>query len=200
MRSFGFVTSYRHAALLLELASTHLKSWLDLSCIKITKSSELDGRWKILFQLVSALQYMHGQAILHPDIKTNNILVFECSNQPPVFKLADLGLAQSMHLDLIAVAANAVYTPHLRPPEVLLAGSEVVKIEGSSDTFALGCCVYNIFRTSTTGSLLFPRKELVELMLSAQQCNGAVAAYKFFKQYRDARLDGATRSLDVLPG
>ena len=49
MKSFGFVTSSRHAALLLELASTDVASWLELPCNKSTDSSILEGGWKALF-------------------------------------------------------------------------------------------------------------------------------------------------------
>jgi serine/threonine protein kinase len=193
VRSFGFAASSRHAALLLELAQTDLASWLELPCNKLVGRSMLQGRWRFLFQLVSALEYIHSHKTLHLDIKINNVLVFETSTGQNVLKFADFGLSQALLGDSLDVAANAAFTSHFRPPELLIAGSSRVKVSFSSDTYALGCCVYDIFRNSAASPLLFPSRSLVELMLLEKQRGGAPAAYSTFVKYRDERLDGISR-------
>ena len=52
--------------------------------------------FKIAYQIVAAVEYLHDKGIIHADLKTNNILLFspeveECVN----VKLADYGLSQS---------------------------------------------------------------------------------------------------------
>ena len=51
--------------------------------------------FKVIFQIISAVDYLHCQGVIHTDLKTDNIMVFstdpnECIN----VKLADYGISQ----------------------------------------------------------------------------------------------------------
>jgi len=199
LRSFGFVTTPSHAGLLLELACSDLASWLSLPAnrLKASQTESLLGRWHMLSQLVYAVDYMHKKKVLHLDIKTNNFLVFSNLSMNPSkpqsrttwVKVADFGLSQVLVNDSIAVHGNAVFASNFRAPELLLAGSSTVRVSYPCDIYALGCCVYDIFRCEHAGPLLFPytlSKHLVEV----SSVRGQAAAFASLARYRDERLNG----------
>ena len=70
----------------------------------------------IMFQLFSALYYIHGNRILHRDMKSSNILV----TKNGVLKLADFGLARALLKGPSQRYTNRVVTLWYRPPELLL--------------------------------------------------------------------------------
>lgn len=70
----------------------------------------------IMYQLFSALFYIHGNRILHRDMKSSNILVTKLG----VLKLADFGLARALCKGPCQRYTNRVVTLWYRPPELLL--------------------------------------------------------------------------------
>ena len=70
----------------------------------------------IMHQLFSALFYIHGNRILHRDMKSSNILV----TKNGVLKLADFGLARALCKGPSQRYTNRVVTLWYRPPELLL--------------------------------------------------------------------------------
>ena len=70
----------------------------------------------IMQQLFNALFYIHGNRILHRDMKSSNILITKSG----VLKLADFGLARAMSTRQPQRYTNRVVTLWYRPPEVLL--------------------------------------------------------------------------------
>lgn len=49
-------------------------------------------RRQLIFQMLQALQHLHGLLICHGDIKSDNILIGEC--RPATFYLSDFSLAR----------------------------------------------------------------------------------------------------------
>jgi len=84
-------------------------------------------------QLLGALAFLHGQGILHADVKTEN--VFVASADPPVFKLGDFGLSRRIK-DLRA--GETAGSPAFMPPEVIRGEP----IDERSDLYALGIVLY----------------------------------------------------------
>lgn len=75
----------------------------------------------LMHQMLSGLQYLHGQGILHRDIKGSNILL----NNRGELKLADFGLARTFSSgDRQLQFTNRVITLWYRPPELLLGATK----------------------------------------------------------------------------
>ena len=68
----------------------------------------------ILYQIVSAVDHMHGKWFLHRDLKTSNILI----NKSGKVALCDFGLARKYQIPYKALT-QMVITLWYRPPELL---------------------------------------------------------------------------------
>ena len=107
----------------------------------------------IVWQSLKALKYMHSAKLLHRDMKPSNLLL----NSDCLMKVADFGLARSMHdlegglADDGAQAAMTDYvaTRWYRAPEILL-GSTVYGF--GVDMWGLGC----ILGETLLGKPMFP--------------------------------------------
>ncbi len=84
-------------------------------------------------QLLQALGFLHGQEILHGDVKTENILI--ASLERPVFKLGDFGLARRTKDAALGLLGAS---PAFMAPE-LIRGSIA---DERSDLYALGITLY----------------------------------------------------------
>ncbi len=101
----------------------------------------------IALQVCEGLEYLHGQGIIHHDIKPENILV----TADKTVKLIDFGLARRKgDVDLLAEDFQAPKgTPYYISPEEL----EGDRDETRSDLFSLGVVLYEML----TGELPFER-------------------------------------------
>ena len=196
VQSYGLASAGLHVALLMELAQTDLASWLALPDNKLVDSEEwkLIHRWRLLFQLVSALQYMHHSNVLHLDLKPDNMLVFEDpgarapQSRSACVKLADFGLSQATTNTTLLVVGADTYTANFRAPELVFAERSRTRISSLSDVFALGCCAYDLFRSADAGPLLFPDDSLFERMLVVKEQQGEKAALDTLARARDERI------------
>lgn len=89
---------------------------------------------KYIFQVLEGLKYLHGEGIIHRDIKGDNVLLTKKSE----IKLADFGVAGSLD-DL--EAQDIAGTPYWMAPEIIsLNGAQY-----SSDIWSVGCMVIELF-------------------------------------------------------
>ncbi|KAL0484286.1 mitogen-activated protein kinase [Acrasis kona] len=87
----------------------------------------------LMFQILSAISYVHRADILHRDLKPENILV----NTSCEVKICDFGLARGMNFDQDAtMSTNYVQTRWYRAPELLLNNHTVSK---AIDIWSIGC-------------------------------------------------------------
>ena len=104
-------------------------------------------------QILSGLQYLHSQNIVHRDLKLANILL----DDEGVVKIADFGLARVLPADEHAHQTNRVITRWYRPPELLLGATHY---NASVDCWSLGC----IFAELVSGYPLFPGETEVHVL------------------------------------
>lgn len=85
-------------------------------------------------QVLTGLAYLHGQGVIHRDVKMGNLLVDEKGE----LKLADFGL--SVLFEERAEVGNeaAVGTPNYLPPEFVQRN----KVSFANDIWAVGCFAY----------------------------------------------------------
>jgi PAS domain-containing protein len=117
------------------------------------KKLEHDGRFApkvacdIIWQVAEALRYIHSRAIIHGDIKSENIFLTRTPDRRRVAKLLDFGLARA-EAALLGGGGRVEGTPHYLAPE---------RIHGDppsqqSDLYALGILFYELL----VGKLPFP--------------------------------------------
>ncbi|XP_008164321.1 serine/threonine-protein kinase DCLK2 isoform X2 [Chrysemys picta bellii] len=148
-----------------------------------TKYTERDGS-AMVYNLASALKYLHGLNIVHRDIKPENLLVCEYSDGTKSLKLGDFGLATVVEGPLYTVCGTPTYVA----PEIIAETGYGLKV----DIWAAGVITYillcgfppfrsennlqeDLFDQILIGKLEFPSpywdnitdsaKELISLML-----------------------------------
>ncbi len=103
---------------------------------------------KHVLQICQALDYMHGQGVIHLDLKPENIILLHGS-----LKIIDFGLAVKKGMpDLLGQDFTAPHgTPFYIAPEQLLG----IRTIPASDIYALGVMLFEM----VTGELPFPRSK-----------------------------------------
>ena len=102
---------------------------------------EIGRAVRLISQLLSALEYAHGQGFVHRDIKPANLLVTEAGGRETI-KLADFGLArtyQSSRLSGLTMMGELGGTVAFMPPEQITNYREA---KPPADQFAAAATLY----------------------------------------------------------
>lgn len=130
----------------------------------------------IMWQVCEALRYIHGRAIIHGDIKSENVFLVRGAAQRRVVKLLDFGLSRP---DLGRGVGEVDGTPEYLAPERIQGGPATV----ASDIYALGVLFFELL----TGRLPFTGK-IDEVF--AQQLDAAIPVpSKLIDESLDERAD-----------
>lgn len=87
-------------------------------------------------EVASALDYLHGQGVIHRDLKSSNILLDLASHT----YLADFGLAR-----ILSTSTLAFHTGHGTPPYAPPEQNRMKAITSRSDIFSFGILLYEMF-------------------------------------------------------
>ncbi|KAI3360748.1 hypothetical protein L3Q82_012984 [Scortum barcoo] len=99
----------------------------------------------ILHQMATTLQLLSSLGAVHADLKTDNIMMVDCKNQPLRVKMIDFGLAHHVSQSW----RNSYIQPrYYRSPEVILG----LPYTAAIDMWSLGCIAAELF----LGHLLYP--------------------------------------------
>ncbi len=130
----------------------------------------------IMWQVCEALRYIHGRAIIHGDIKSENVFLVRGAAQRRVVKLLDFGLSRP---DLGRGVGEVDGTPEYLAPERIQGGPANV----ASDVYALGILLFELL----TGRLPFTGKldSVFQQQLEAQM----PVASKMIDEPLDERAD-----------
>jgi serine/threonine-protein kinase len=102
----------------------------------LTEPLSLSGIYPIINQIAKALDYAHGEGVVHRDVKPSNILM----PKPDWALLTDFGLAKMVGGSMLTQSGITVGTPAYMSPE---QGSGK-KIDARTDVYALGVMLYEM--------------------------------------------------------
>ncbi len=113
-----------------------------------------------VIQLADALDYAHGQNVVHRDMKPDNIIFNQADRR---VKIADFGIARLSEQDISdsTQAGMMLGTPRYMSPEQATGD----KVDGRSDLFAVGVLMYEMI----TGRKAFDADTMTTLILQIVQ-------------------------------
>jgi serine/threonine-protein kinase len=104
---------------------------------------------EIVSQVAAALDYAHGQGIVHRDVKPDNILIEPGGS----VKLTDFGIAQGAKRSRLTAEGTSMGTPEYMSPEQAMGATT----SPASDVYSLGIVLYEVL----TGRVPFNGESLL---------------------------------------
>ena len=129
-------------ALVMELCSTNLKSYLDGKKRNPGDTHTLKDKLTILYQVSLAMTYLHSQHIVHGDLSAANILLqIDGQRSSPVVttKVGDFGQARVLNPETLKRLTTTHGKDDVMPPEVL--NGDTITLTIAVDVFSFGCLV-----------------------------------------------------------
>eukprot|EP00803_Ostreobium_quekettii_P003387 evm.model.scf_1884.1 EVM.evm.TU.scf_1884.1 scf_1884:25738-29505(-) len=122
----------------------------------------------LIYQLLKGLAFCHAHGIMHRDLKPQNLLIHVdedvekgIEKQPPLLKIADLGLGRSFSVPIKSYT-HEIVTLWYRAPEVLLGCTHYSL---AVDIWSVGCILAELYKKGP----LFPGdSELQQLLFIFQ--------------------------------
>ncbi|WP_010584902.1 serine/threonine protein kinase [Schlesneria paludicola] len=149
-----------------------MQKWMDA-----LKKLSVGDALHVTLRCAEALQFAHGQNLIHRDIKPDNIMLTSSGK----VKVADFGLAKATDEDLSMTASGTgLGTPYYMAPE---QARNAKHVDGRADIYALGVMLYYF----VTGKLPFSGNSAVEV-ITAKEAGRYESARKLNPQVPD-KLD-----------
>ena len=138
----------------------------------------------IAFQILSGVNYLHQNMIIHRDLKLENILYDEEKNN---VKITDFGLSRQFDYDINSQYTDVGTYPY-KPPELILG---LTHYSTSFDIWSIGCILVEI----CIGSHLFGENDAIGVIK---------LMYKIFGSFNESLLPGfknfpSSKILENLP-
>jgi serine/threonine protein kinase len=145
---------------------------------------------QFITDLINGLAYLHGLGIIHRDIKSQNILLFE-DKDSVTLKYADFGLVRGPGIALCERWSEEVITMWYRPPELMLG---IPVYDERVDIWSLGCVIYEI----VCRSRLFPANREIEQLDKIFEVMGTptedswpeMKEYRYYKDLEFVKHEG----------
>lgn len=127
---------------------------------------------KIMYQIVTSVEFCHSQKVVHRDIKPENLLI----SRQGVLKLCDFGFARELN------AKNGRYTEYVstrwyRAPELLVGDTNYGK---AVDIWAIGCLHAELL----TGIPLFPGESDIDTLYHIMKTCGNVLTQSHVETFK----------------
>ncbi|CAK8679183.1 unnamed protein product [Clavelina lepadiformis] len=122
---------------------------------------------KICEDIIEGISYLHGQNIIHRDVKPSNFLI-RSSGKNAAIKVSDFGLSKILATDVSSAPTTSTGTEAFMAPEYHLRedGSRETSWRKSADIFSLGITLYYVL---TNGRHPFGDKSAHEAPHNIQQ-------------------------------
>ena len=130
------------------------KAWGDLKKLVLKKLPEYEIKL-IASQLISALDFIHKNRIIHKDLTIYNVLVFKRFLSQNIFKISDFGISKELSYPYETISTTQMIHPECRPPEFLQNGF----VDQQSDLYQLGL----VLLYCITGNNIFEGKNQQEI-------------------------------------
>jgi serine/threonine-protein kinase len=112
-------------------------------------------------QILSAVQFLHDNEVVHDDIHAGNVLVTHATDRP-VVKLADFGISHELR-GLASVRPSVVHHA-IMAPEILATGHT----SRQSDIYQVGLLLYAMLTGTPAIDVTAPYEELVRQVASGE--------------------------------
>ncbi len=109
---------------------------LDLDRLDVRKRFDLVAR--LIADVADALDYAHGQGVIHRDVKPSNLIL----SAEGRLSLTDFGLARIVENPSMTIAGEFLGSPLYMSPEQVAAGR--VPIDHRTDIYSLGATLYEL--------------------------------------------------------
>ena len=115
---------------------------------KTYKGTPLPSDREVMYQIASALDYVHSQKLIHLDVNPENILIWNC-----LLKLSDFGLCMATRNGFCVLSGSVRGTLSWMAPEVFPEGSNINSVVSTqADVFSCGC-VFLVFLSREKGGI-----------------------------------------------
>lgn len=94
---------------------------------------------RIIFKMMSAIQYLHGNDIAHCDIKPENFLLFDDNPLNPDVRLSDFGLAKTIARGETSNETSGTW--EYLPPEAFIG---IKAVDRTMDIWAIGITTFRL--------------------------------------------------------